>query len=304
MMNSVRLSFVFLLVLTASASAQEAKKPTGPMAEVRLTDNTKIMLTLLDESVPITTPHGKLLIPLADIRRIEFGFRLPPDAARQIDTAMADLSSTDTRQRDAAGARLLKIGARAHPAVVRASKSPNRELAITAKQLLEKFQEAFPEERLPRHDFDVIHTDDAKIAGRIEITAVRVVTPQFGEKMLKLSDIMSVRSVSVAPEPEVVNAQADPGSMTNFAGQVGKSYYFKVTGTTSGSVYGTDLYTLDSTLATAAVHTGVLKSGETGIVKVTLVEGQNQYRATTRNGITSYEWGQYGGSYKLSKNAP
>jgi LCCL domain len=269
---------------------------------VRLIDNSKIMLTLLDVAVPIQTPHGKLLVPLADVRKIEFGFRVTEEIAKQIDAAMADLADPDTRKRDLAGERLLKLGPKAYPAVVRASKSTSKELAITARQLLEKYQEAFPEERLPRHEMDVIHTDDARIAGRIEITGVRVLTPQFGEKTLKLADIVSVRAVGSAPvDSEVVKVEAGPENLSNYQGQIGKVFYFKVTGDNVGSIYGTDLYTTDSHLATAAVHAGVLKLGETGTVKVKIVEGQNGYTQTTRNGITSNSWGQYGGSYKVSK---
>lgn len=298
----MRWSVFVLMCIAFLAQAQAPKKPEHTTAEVRLTDNTRIMLTLLDDSVPITTPHGKLVIPLADIRKIEFGYRLPDDVLKQIDTAIAALASNDTRDKEAAGARLLKIGPRAYPAVVKAAKSANRDLVIAARQLLEKFQEAFPEDRLPRHDMDVVHTDDAKIAGRIEITGVRVLTPQFGERVLKLTDILSVRATNAEPELEVaVNVQADPGSMSNFQGQVGKSYWFKVTGNAGGTIYGSDLYTLDSQISTAAVHAGVLKNGETGIIKVTLVDGQNQYQATSRNGVTSNGWGQYHGSYKVSK---
>jgi hypothetical protein len=292
----------FALFVLASSPAEEPKKPVASNAEVRLIDNSKIVLTLLDSMVPIQTPHGKLMVPLAEVRKIEFGFRVPEEIAKQIDAAMADLADMDTRKRDLAGERLLKIGPRAHPAVVRASKGANRDLAITARQLLEKFQERFSEERLPRHEMDVIHTDDAKIAGRIEITGVRVLTPQFGDKTLKLADIMSVRSILPgAPDSEVVTVLPGPDNLLNHQGQIGKIYHFKVTGANSGTVYGTEIYTLDSHLATAAVHVGALKVGQTGTIKVTMMAGQNAYQQTTQNGITSNAWGQYSGSYKVSK---
>src|SRR5947207_632837 len=83
-------------------------------------------------------------------------------------------------------------------------------LAFSAKRLREKFADAFPEERLPQHDLDVIHTDDAKITGRIEVPGVRVLIPQFGEKTLKLTDIVSVRASGVTAPEEKVAAQPDP----------------------------------------------------------------------------------------------
>ncbi len=280
---------------------EEPKKPPRPTIEVSLIDKSLIHLTLLDSALPVQTPHGKLLIPLADVRKIEFGFRLPAEVAQAIDAAMADLTDPDTHKRDLASEKLLKIGPRAHPAVVRASKSPNRDLAITARHLLEKFQEAFPEDRLPKHDFDVIHTDDAKIAGRIEVAGLHVLIPQFGEKTLKIADIVSLRAADAEPEVEVGSAQPGPDNLINLGGEVGKVYLFKVTGTNSGSIYGTDIYTLDSQLSTAAVHAGALKVGQTGIIKVTILAGQNSYQQTTRHGITSYSWGSYNGSYKVIK---
>src|SRR5438067_11372359 len=59
-------------------------------------------------------------------------------------------------------------------------------------------------------------------------------------------------------------AQADPGTLTAFQGELGKSYNFEVTGAANGTVWGTDLYTDDSSMATAAVHAGVLQAGQKG----------------------------------------
>src|SRR5262249_3571706 len=111
----------------------------------------------------------------------------------------------------------------------------------------------------------------------------------------------SVRGAGTAVTEEKVTAQPDPGNLTNFAQQTGKSFYFNVTGNASGSIYGTDLYTTDSTLATAAVHAGLLRAGETGVIKVTIEPGAASYTATTRNGVTSYDWGSYHASYKISR---
>lgn len=91
----------------------------------------------------------------------------------------------------------------------------------------------------------------------------------------------------------------DPGSLTAYRGKNDEAFYFKVTGSVSGSVYGSGVYTDDSSLATAVVHAGVLKDGETGVVKVTIVEGQNSYEPSTENGVTSFMWGSWHGSYKV-----
>ena len=48
-------------------------------------------------------------------------------------------------------------------------------------------------------------------------------------------------------------------------------------------------------LATAAVHAGALKLGQTGIVKVTTLPTHPNYPGSTQNGITSSSWGSYPG---------
>jgi Ca2+-binding EF-hand superfamily protein len=83
--------------------------------------------------------------------------------------------------------------------------------------------------------------------------------------------------------------------------QVGEFFYFEVTGTTEGSVWGTDIYTHSSLLSTAAVHAGVLRKGETGLVKVTILAGQSEYRATTRHGVTSHGFGGWPKSYRVEQ---
>jgi len=73
-----------------------------------------------------------------------------------------------------------------------------------------------------------------------------------------------------------------------------------VTGDDTGSLWGTDVYTDDSSLATAAVHAGVLHRGETGIVKVQILPGRSQYEGTSRHGVVSRSYGAWGGSYRVS----
>lgn len=95
----------------------------------------------------------------------------------------------------------------------------------------------------------------------------------------------------------------DPGNMTALGkdAAVGTSYRIKVTGIASGALWGTDHYTLDSKIAKAAVHAGVLKVGEAGVVTVTIKPGQESYTGQARNGVQSSAWGSYAKSYSVSK---
>lgn len=99
------------------------------------------------------------------------------------------------------------------------------------------------------------------------------------------------------------NEQLAPANMTEYRGKNGTVYTFKVTGKTDGRIWGgnDNVYTDDSNIATAAVHAGLVRAGETAVIKVTVMKGLNNYPSLSRNGITSIKYGSWSGSYKLSK---
>jgi hypothetical protein len=88
-------------------------------------------------------------------------------------------------------------------------------------------------------------------------------------------------------------------SMTSYRDRVGQSFTFEVTGSADLPVYGTGIYTDDSPIEGAAVHAGVLRSGQTGIVKVTVLPGLEQYVGSRRNGMESGTFGRHGGSFRV-----
>lgn len=67
----------------------------------------------------------------------------------------------------------------------------------------------------------------------------------------------------------------------------------------ASSIWGTDIYTDDSGLCTAAQHAGVI-GAEGGTFEVTILEGQESYPSSERKGITSGEWGSWGRSFAVS----
>jgi hypothetical protein len=91
----------------------------------------------------------------------------------------------------------------------------------------------------------------------------------------------------------------DPGNLTSYRPHVGMSFVFRVTGSVPGTIWGSGPYTDDSPLATAAVHAGLLKDGEMGIVRVTILPGQDHYEDSTANGVKSLSYGTFYGSYKV-----
>jgi hypothetical protein len=91
-----------------------------------------------------------------------------------------------------------------------------------------------------------------------------------------------------------------PPNMHGLCETVGTTYYFRVTGVTEGQVWGTDIYSGDSTIGAAAVHAGLLKPSETGVLRVTVVTPPEKFPGTTRNGVTSTEYGKYQYAWRLS----
>src|SRR5262245_51934724 len=90
-----------------------------------------------------------------------------------------------------------------------------------------------------------------------------------------------------------------PDNMVALGSQIGKTFYFRVRGEARGSVWGTDTYTADSTLAAASVHAGAVALGETGVVKVTVVTPPSQYHGSTRHGIVSHSYGSFRTAYRV-----
>ncbi len=64
----------------------------------------------------------------------------------------------------------------------------------------------------------------------------------------------------------------------------------------TGSVWGTDIYTSDSSICAAARHAGVIKESG-GEVKAKKTQGCSSYNGTERNGISTGKWGSYGDSF-------
>ncbi len=89
------------------------------------------------------------------------------------------------------------------------------------------------------------------------------------------------------------------GNLTSYRGHNNETFRFIVRGRTDGMVWGSDVYTDDSDLATAAVHAGVLQAGQEGIVTVRILRGRNNYSESTRNGVTTGVYGRWPGSYEF-----
>jgi hypothetical protein len=118
-------------------------------------------------------------------------------------------------------------------------------------------------------------------------------------RALKIDEAIAIRDKIRLIKAAAVDFKPDPVRLSGYSDQIGKSFVFEVTGSTTGFIWGTGVYTSDSILAMAAVHAGVLKEGQKGYVKVTMLKGEDSYIGSTNNGVTSMAYRAYPSSYRI-----
>jgi len=113
----------------------------------------------------------------------------------------------------------------------------------------------------------------------------------------RLDEALAVR----ATINQILGVNPDPGALRVTPDEIGTVRMYQVTGTTTGAVWGTEVYTSDSNLGAAAVHMGLLKPGEKGIIRVRVIDGQQAYQGSTRNGVTSSNYGPWNVSFTIER---
>lgn len=116
----------------------------------------------------------------------------------------------------------------------------------------------------------------------------------------------SVTAAAAAPAPPaaagnpVIEAGCsfDAGQLTSKDGTV-----FHVAcpaGCDKSSIYGTGVYTADTSICGAGIHSGVIPASG-GVVTIKLEPGRPAYRGSEQNGIKSRDYGKYSRSYAVVK---
>lgn len=171
---------------------------------------------------------------------------------------------------------------------------PSSALPGDAQRLVDDFQS---------ESVTIHRAENRKIAAlrRAAIASLKPLQDKYTRDS-RLDEAVTIRDYigSLRQSPE--NALSDPGNLGQYAGAVGRVFNFRVTGQRGGSVWGSGMYTTDSTLATAAVHSGALREGQTGVVKVSILPGQVSYMGTFRNGVNSMNYGNYPTSYRVESS--
>lgn len=92
-----------------------------------------------------------------------------------------------------------------------------------------------------------------------------------------------------------------PRTMIEHCGRLGRIWCFRVVGDTEGPLWGTDVYTGDSSVAAAAVHSGLVEPGATAVLRAVVVEPPPRFGGSLRHGVTSRDYERFGTAFRLER---
>jgi len=96
--------------------------------------------------------------------------------------------------------------------------------------------------------------------------------------------------------------QQSPQSCSNLGGS-SYSCRGKNNGCSGGRVWGSGVYTTDSNICAAALHSGAI-GAHGGYFTTETLQGQSSYNGSTAHGITSDNWGSYQSSFRVVGSNP
>lgn len=102
----------------------------------------------------------------------------------------------------------------------------------------------------------------------------------------------------------IIGLRPDPGILHLTSEDIGSTMLFDVVGAAEGSLWGSEVFTGDSSLAAAAVHSGVLRPGQRGAVRVRVIGGQASYAGSTSNGVSSQPYDAWNVSFTVEPGPP
>jgi hypothetical protein len=191
------LPLLVVLAIPVRAADPPAPKPKSAdpsgMADVRFADGSSVRMLLTQSSVDITTRYGKLSVPVADIRRIEFGTRFPAGLQDRIDAAIGKLTDPDAKVRREVETELRGLREQAYPALKRAAASADVDRALQATLLVRWLEEKVGKDNLKVRDQDTIHAAEFTASGRIEAPTLQGRTTYFGEVTVRVAELRSIR---------------------------------------------------------------------------------------------------------------
>jgi hypothetical protein len=90
---------------------------------------------------------------------------------------------------------------------------------------------------------------------------------------------------------------------SNLKGKLDQDFTYQCpqNGTVNNYIYGSDSYTIDSSICSSAVHAGIINAKDGGKVQLRVRPGEKFYNGTSRNGVTSNRYGSYDWSFVFIK---
>ena len=158
--------------------------PAAKHVEVRFANGSNVIMILLQDNIEIITEFGKLEIPPAEIRQIEFGVHLAEAERGQIARALELLSSSNYKEREAAMKQLVVLGPQAYLALYQATRSKDQEAAKRAQIAMKTIAEKVPARLLRLREDDRIRTTKFTIVGRIVTPSIKARAEYFGDLSL------------------------------------------------------------------------------------------------------------------------
>lgn len=282
------------------ATKPDEEKPPQVGWEVRTADGKFHKVTPVDAELALDTKFGTVKVPMKEVKRLEFGQRLSDAQRKKLADSLADVIGGTGRTREAAKDALADLGLLAYPAVVRAMKTAPKEALPHLNMVFDKLKRQIGKDDDEPIDQDVlVTTDGSRLCGTLGSESVRVKFAD-GEKAVKWTDarVLAFGDILVDEKVEIVKI-GQFGIHGLLQSHFEKVVGVEVTGVAVGSVWGSNPYTTDSSPGAAAVHAGVLKVGETGVVKIRVKADPGGYTGSTQNGITSSNYGPWQGCYEI-----
>jgi len=229
-----------LLLLVAAHAEDEAPPPATPEGEppphaVVLRSGTTLIGRLEPASWKVTTAFGDLVVPVAEIRRVQFGRRSQPERLARVEEAVKNLASANPERRDHARASLAQEGIFAVQSLrVAAKKHEDPEVRRIASEILKELD---PSEEDVVPDDDRIDTARFSVLGQIELEAFKVNVPELGPLVVKRGDVERVHSVSPDDSKKITVAGSNvwPNGWLDTKIKVEKGEKLKITA--SGTIF-------------------------------------------------------------------
>jgi hypothetical protein len=126
-----------------------------------------------------------------------------------------------------------------------------------------------------------------------------VVTRSYGPWPGSFKFIGSISTPTPVPTTDT-GGTTWTANATAFRGKIGHVYRYSCpVGGSLGTVWGTQTYTDDSSVCTAAVHAGRISVAQGGSVRIRILSGRESYQGTTSNGVTTRGYGSWWGSFEF-----